>query len=363
MNRDQNLENQNSKNSNFPQETASSSYPCSPGRRQLLAQMFLGSVALAATGTLGSQEERVLAAYQTDEGKKNSVQVDGYASATRKDTNWAKLEDLKEKPTKGKIGRLKMSRITLGGNLIGGWAHSRDLIYVSDLVKAYHTKEKIFATFKLAEACGITTFITNPILCQIMTEYWDKASGSIDFISDCGGDLATLQESTQRSIDTGAVACYVHGGLSDHLASIGNFEPFFKTLELIRKNGLPAGIGAHHLSTVKKCVEAGLKPDFWMKTLHHTNYWSANRGEECDNIFCREPNETIEYMESRPEPWIAFKVLAAGAIHPRDGFRYAFEAGADFICVGMYDFQIVDDVNITVEILKGNLNRKRSWIS
>ena len=35
----------------------------------------------------------------------------------------------------GKIGNLKVSRIFCGGNLIGGWAHSRDLIYVSSLVK------------------------------------------------------------------------------------------------------------------------------------------------------------------------------------------------------------------------------------
>ena len=59
----------------------------------------------------------------------------------------------------------------------------------------------------------------------------------------------------------------------------------------------------------------------------------------------------MEYMKGLPQPWIAYKVLAAGAIHPKDGFRYAFENGADFICVGMYDFQIVDDVNIALTVL------------
>src|SRR3990167_4860556 len=46
----------------------------------------------------------------------------------------------------GKIKNLKISRLFCGGNLIGGWAHSRDLTYVSTLVKAYHTDEKIFET-------------------------------------------------------------------------------------------------------------------------------------------------------------------------------------------------------------------------
>lgn len=33
---------------------------------------------------------------------------------------------------------------------------------------------------------------------------------------------------------------------------------------------------------------------------------------------------------------IAFKVLAAGAIRPELGFRYAFENGADLICIGRF---------------------------
>ena len=48
------------------------------------------------------------------------------------------------------------------------------------------------------------------------------------------------------------------------------------------------------------------------------------------------------------------ELLAAGAIEPEVGFRYAFENGADFICVGMYDFQIVDDINIVNKILKSD---------
>jgi len=99
-----------------------------------------------------------------------------------------------------------------------------------------------------------------------------------------------------------------------------------------------------------------------MKTFHHHGYWSARPGEkEQDNIYCREPQDTMEFMQGQTQPWIAFKVLAAGAIDPKDGFRYAFENGADFICVGMYDFQIVDDVNITLEVLQRDLQRKRPW--
>jgi hypothetical protein len=108
-------------------------------------------------------------------------------------------------------------------------------------------------------------------------------------------------------------------------------------------------------------VKAGFDPDFWVKTLHPDEYWSAtpkdnreafdvigpnqrDHNKFHDNMYCINPQETVEYMKSLKKPWIAFKVLAAGAIPPREGFRFAFEGGADFLCVGMFDFQVVEDV-------------------
>ncbi len=58
---------------------------------------------------------------------------------------------------------------------------------------------------------------------------------------------------------------------------------------------------------------------------------------------------------------MGYKVLAAGAIKPDDGFKWAFENGADFICVGMFDFQIVKDVNICIETLNNLTRRQREW--
>jgi hypothetical protein len=165
------------------------------------------------------------------------------------------------------------------------------------------------------------------------------------------------------SVDVGAHACYVHGGIADTLAKEGKVETIGRALDLIRKNGLPAGIGAHKLETVQACVSAGLEPDFWVKTLHHCDYWSARTDVEKDNIWCVNPEETVAFMSALPQPWIAYKVLAAGAIHPNEGFKYAFRNGADFICVGMYDFQIVEDVNIALVALNEAPGRARRWIA
>ncbi|MBN2288870.1 MAG: DoxX family membrane protein [Candidatus Glassbacteria bacterium] len=286
--------------------------------------------------------------------------TDAVTSATIKTFQFASLKDLKGRIPYGYIGDLKLSRMILGGNLIGGWAHARDLIYVSKLVKAYHHDQKVFQTFRLAEACGVNTILTNPALCRVINEYWRKEQGKIQFISDCAFENDVIK-GIKVSIDGGAHACYIQGGISDRLVPEGKLDVIGEGLELIRRNGLPAGIGAHALSTVKECVAYGLKPDYWVKTLHHVDYWSATPTDEHDNVWCTEPAETIAFMNALAEPWIAFKVLAAGAIHPGVGFPYAFKNGADFICVGMYDFQIVEDVNLASEVLAGDLERERPW--
>jgi len=68
-------------------------------------------------------------------------------------------------------------------------------------------------------------------------------------------------------------------------------------------------------------------------------------------------------MQEVGKPWIAFKTLAAGAIRPESGFRYAFENGADFICVGMFDFQVKQNVEVAATILATVQNREREWMA
>jgi hypothetical protein len=183
-----------------------------------------------------------------EDGHKKSV-TDAVTSPTVKLTDAVDLRQLKKPIPKGKLGGHEIGRIICGGNLISGFGHSRDLIYVSQFLKNY-----------------------------------------------------------------------------------------------------------------------------FMKTLHSRNYWSWNPEQKkdkrvienygVDNYWERTPEETIAYMESLNKPWIAFKTLAAGAVHPKAGFRYAFENGADFVCAGMFDYQVVEDANILTGILDSpGFKRKRVWIA
>ena len=105
--------------------------------------------------------------------------------------------------------------------------------------------------------------------------------------------------------------------------------------------------------------------------MHNGNYWSRRRSEAesdvidnlSDNYWERDPEKTIAFMQEVEKPWIAFKVLAAGAIRPESGFSYAFQNGADFICVGMFDFQVEQDVSLVLDILGKTKSRERAWIA
>jgi hypothetical protein len=328
-------------------------------RREIIKAMaslpFVGSLAFAGNRQPGY-----------DSFEEINLMNNGISGEALKPIDKGVLVQFKGKIPQAKIKEVNVSRMIMGGNLFGGWAHSRDLLYVSELVKAYHTDDKIFQTLQMAEQGGINSLITNPVLIPALQKYW-KLGGKVQFISDGGWNYRT---DIQKSIDAGAAACYLHGGQADALVKAGKLDEIAWALDQIRKSGIPAGIGAHELNTVKTCNANGLIPDFWMKTLHTTSYWSARIDNErkttldngfADNIFCQDPDQTIAFMNKLEQPWIAYKILAAGAINPKDAFKWAFEKGADFICVGMFDFQVIDNVNLACDILRGNISRNRPW--
>lgn len=274
----------------------------------------------------------------------------------------------------GTIGKVKISRLVCGGNLISGYAHSRDLIYVSPLLTHYFTDEKILETWSLCERFGINTMILFPADKRAagLYERYRASGGRIQYLAQISPGKDDLKSSVRQAKDAGAVGAFLLGNLSDGWTRDGDVSLIGQLLANIKDQGLIAGIAAHELRTVLAVEKAGFAPDFYMKTLHQENYWSKRRPDQLkevidnyaiDNYWCMDPKETIAYMSELRRPWIAYKVLAAGAIPPKSGLQHAFQSGADFAAVGMFDFQIAENVAITNEVVAAAQNREREWLA
>jgi hypothetical protein len=275
-----------------------------------------------------------------------------------------------------KLGKARISRIMLGGNLISGCMHSRDLRYVGELFRAYMTEEKILQTLKLAEEHGINTVFETGA--KFVESYNRRFRGHMQFIPHINVSRdqseSALGDHIKAQVDTGAVALYVWGVAGDQLVQAGAIGKLARAVEMAKKHGLPVGVGGHSLQVPMTCEKEGVPCDFYVKTLHVDDYPSATPKAQrkefiwmkggpgwYDNMWCINPEETIQFMKTVAKPWVAFKVLAAGAIPPRRAFAHAFRNGADLIAVGMFDFQVQQNCELVADIISNLEKRDRPW--
>lgn len=273
-------------------------------------------------------------------------------------------------------GKPPVSRLIMGTNHLSGNAHARDLVYVSSLFKAYNTEKKIIETYMLAEQAGINLFFSTPLLQQ----YKKMFGGNFQTWLNVAPTQKDIYSKVDKAIDQGVDYIFIQGAACDRRVHAGEIDVVAKCVDYIKQQGYPAGLGAHTIQAMIACEEAGIDPDFYYKTMHHDNYWSAHpkenrkpflwssnisedHNEFHDNMWCLFPEKTLNFIQKAQKPVVGFKVLAGGAIHPKDGFQWAFDNGADFIEVGMFDFQIVENVIQTIQSVKTTQNRKRPWYS
>lgn len=335
-------------------------------RRCFLGRGVLGAVGIGAAYSI---EEEILAAAIGD-GRVQSVQDKKPVT----DIEPASLAT-------GRICDVTVSRLLMGGNLIGGWAHSRDLMYVSKLFTSYNTETKIFETLELAQACGINTIQIDPRSWEPIGKYNQRRVSKIQTMICVPliEDKTEMNDEIKRQVDLGATLIYSHGGTTDrYMMGGGSVDVIAQMVDLIKAQGVPAGVGGHSLQMPIACEKENVEPDFYVKTFHSDRYWSAtpedrrrdydwmsnnstDHSANNDSMWCNNPEETAAFMETVKKPWVAFKVMAAGAISPRIAFSHTYRHGGDFIIAGMFDFQIETDVKIAIDSLRKAARRKRPW--
>jgi len=273
----------------------------------------------------------------------------------------------------GKIGKLNISRLVLGNNLITYGVHARDMKFVNNLTRHYNTEGKILETLAIAESCGINTIMTSSQehYLNLLRKHRDQNGGKLQWIVGIAPNVANPDEDKEKIrklFEYGVEAMYIHGNSGDKLCAAGNKDLIARTIESIKLNDVPAGVGGHDLNVVKFCEQNKIELDFYVKTFHHHQYPTAPKPDEIQGphaeipgYWCREPEETAGVMKDVIKPWIAFKVMAAGTIPPASAFKYAYQNGADFVLAGMFDFEIEEDVKIAREAVAAASARNRPW--
>jgi hypothetical protein len=252
-----------------------------------------------------------------------------------------------------RIGKLSVTRLICGGNLFSGFAHSGNLVYVSSLLKHYFTDEKVLETLQVCEENGINSAIlrTDDNMVRILKRYRKERGGKIQWIAQTYPKPDDLFTNIKLAIDNGAVGAFPMGGNAEALWKAGRVDAIAEVVSFMKRNGLTAGVGSHVLEIPKVCERQKVNPDFYFKTINGAGYETE------------EPAEIASYMKSVKKPWIGFKVLGAGRAKPEDGFSLAFKSGADFINVGMYDFQVKQDVSLVKRVVAASTQRERPWIA
>ena len=113
--------------------------------------------------------------------------AEAITSATVKVHEFTALASLKAKMSEHvKIGDVEVSRLALGGDLMAGHAHARDLIWTDEFMSIYHTGGTLERTVRYCTFCGIDAVFAEPSFAVRILEHF-SLDGYFDRI--CGASM------------------------------------------------------------------------------------------------------------------------------------------------------------------------------
>ena len=302
-----------------------------PWRRRFEWRHLLGAAVLAAFAVCFCLHGR-------DGGFKK---VEAVTSATVKVHEFTALAALKAPlDEKAEIAGVKFSRLALGGDLIAGHAHARDLIWADEFMRRYNGGVTLGRTVRYCLHCGVDAVFAEPTFLAPMRAAAQEAGGDLAFFANC-----TNVQDAARAKDGGAKGVYLRPELADELARKGDAAQLKSLVDALKSTGLPTGVGAEDVETVKFCATNGVAPAYWVLAFHSLDYPAATLKTRCNSIWCVDPTAAAAYMKTRPEPWVAIRCLAGGAIDPVKAYKFAKDNGAAAAAIDLLDYRIVETVN------------------
>ncbi len=235
------------------------------------------------------------------------------------------------------IGKLKVSRLVMGGNPISGFSHAgskRD----SDMLD-YFTAANAKALFRRLEAGGVNTVFlrADKHVMRLMHEYWNEG-GKLQWVAQSAPEAEPMKNIDQAKA-FGASAIYLHGGAIDGEFEKGNHDFVKRQFDHARATGIPVGVASHIPANIRKIVELGWKPDFYMICLYNIPGYRGKLGAGEDEKFIESDRvKALVLCREIDVPCVAYKILGAGRVAPRKAFEEVgrYLKPIDLVNVGMY---------------------------
>jgi len=227
-----------------------------------------------------------------------------------------------------KLGTLEVSRLILGSNPFFGWSHGNPQAS-DEQMRAFYTDAQIMKVLDAAAGQGITAVWT-PCYdrwIRLWNEYQQRGGKLRIWIGQPDPGPELMKEHITAAAKNGARAVCIQGIQVDTQMNAGRFDVLRDWLELIKGFGLPAGMATHGAKTHLVAEEKGLPTDFYHQTLYRP-----------DNYVREGLEESLATIEKLDKPVVAYKVLGAGRVLPKDTLPYIFNRlrPKDGICVGVF---------------------------
>ena len=232
------------------------------------------------------------------------------------------------------LGPHQISRLTIGGNPFSGFSHQspeRDAEMLD-----YYTVERIKQTLFECEAAGINTCClrTDAHIWRMLREYRNEG-GKLQWIAQMGVGADGFEPNLNAAVANGAIAYYIHGGVTDSLYAEGALDRLGEMIDHIHDKGIPAGLAGHAPEAHLAVYEDGIPADFHVVSFYNCGSLHAGAGEKFDPA---DPPKAVEAIRKIEKPCIGYKILGAGRRDAKEALEFAFAniKPTDAVNVGMF---------------------------
>ncbi len=262
-----------------------------------------------------------------------------------------------------KIGDLDVTRLIIGGNPFSGNSHVNRAM--NDEMESFFTMEQIKKTLFQCMENGINTVqMRGDVFISRLVREFRSEGGKMHWIAQTASEICSLEGNLNALLRFPVYApdaIYLHGTTIDSLFKAKDFDEIKRRLSVVRKTGLPVGLGTHMPEVIDYCEENDLDVDFYMASVYNISkinrVSSAITGKEVKNEPFDLEDLPVMYKTIRAasKPCLAFKILGATRrCETQDTVRAAFIEAfenikpTDGVVVGMYP-KFVDQVTLNAK--------------